>query len=85
MWDKNKVICITRGVLATGTGRVFRDLKIVRRTQWRGRQIFFLNVLHVWQRLKGGVGKKRGKKNPTVNPVIQKVEMLLNYEISNTG
>lgn len=77
MWDKNKVICVTRGVLATGTGRVFRDLKIVRRTQWRGRQIFFLNVLHVWQRLEGGGGKKKVKKTPTVNPVIQKVEMLL--------
>lgn len=85
MWDKNKVICVTRGVLATGTGRVFRDLKIVRRTQWRGRQIFFLNVLHVWQRLEGGGGKKKVKKTPTVNPVIQKVEMLLNYDISNAG
>lgn len=61
MRDKNKVICVTRGVLATGTGRVFRDLKIVRRTQRRGRQIFFLNMLHVWQRLEGQ-WKKGSKK-----------------------
>lgn len=62
MWDKNKVICVTRGVLATGAGRIFRDLKIVGRTQRRGRQVFFLNVLHVWQRLEGGGGKKQVKK-----------------------
>lgn len=74
MWDKNKVVCVTRGILATGTGRVFRDLKIVRRTQRRRRQIFFLNMLHVWQRLEGWWTKER--KKPTVNPVVWKVELL---------
>lgn len=34
---------------------------------------------------KGVVGKRKVKKTPTVNPVIQKVEMLFNYDISNAG